>query len=234
MADYAIVVCTLGKVRWEWALENWIGSAMPIGHKRYIMGVRGMPTNDARNHAFTRACELDLDYLMFWDDDIIVRNEGAMNRLFTLMHQNPDLDIVSGVYPCRRDIPEPLVQKEDHGGVWWGWEEEITPENGKPHKVHTVYMTGTGFTFYRMSAMRKVELEPYEYINYNEDGTKFKTLELRQFMRSAEAKCTDDFDLAERAKEAGLKWVVDGDVICDQIDLETGKLWRIEDARVKV
>lgn len=205
-----VAVCTLGQVRieHEMAMAN---AKMPMGMERRLSVIMGIPTVDARNLAVKMAMDAGAKYLLFWDDDVVPRDRNAVLHMVNVMEQLP-IDLLGGVYPRRGAIPEPIVVKEEGGGVWWGWEEG---------GVYPVYMTGTGFLLIRMESLERVQSEPYALT----DGTQVNRL------FSAEHGYSDDFQFADLAAENGLKWCVAGSVVCDQIDLD-GTHYTIERAKI--
>ena len=207
-----IAICTLGKVRVEWALHI-AHAVMPVGRQRNMMSVQGMTTNDARNYAFEVALEMGVPRLMFWDDDILPRNQNALMLLTQAMDIYDKVDVLSAVYPGRvKDVCEPIVVKEKGGGMWYGWRDG---------NIHPVYMAGTGFTMFRMEAFKDVS--PPSYVEPT------KGVELRKwFTPDNEMEISDDVHFAKLCEEYGLKWYVHGAVVCDQADLD-GELYRISD-----
>jgi hypothetical protein len=166
-----------------------------------------MTTVDARNVAMALARERESEYLVFYDDDMLPRDTDAVVRLVSTMERYRDIDVLGGVYPRRRSVPDPLVFKEEDGGVWWGWEDG---------QVHEVYMTGTGFMCLRMERFG-FPTEVYELRD---------SMIPRFFDRTADR--TDDFYFADLCKQNGRKQFVHGGVICDQMNLD-GTRYSIED-----
>jgi hypothetical protein len=140
------VICTLGAVRIEWAVTHAVHNT-PMACMRGTLVVEERSTVDARNYAVdeVRRQTDDKGYLMFWDDDILPRERGAISRMFAAMQQHPEIDILGGVYPTRRDVPEPIVVAERGGSATWDWEDG---------KLHHVFMVGTGFMMVRMSSFK--------------------------------------------------------------------------------
>ena len=209
-----IAVCTLGQVRAEWAIA--LASALPpVGRKRLVTTLMGFETAHARNVACWLAQDKGCEYLMFWDDDVIPRERAALLRLVSVMDQRSEIAVLGGVYPRRSDVPEPIVVKTKGNGLWWGWADGA---------VHKVYMTGTGFTLVRVAELAGLDGPVYE----TDDG---RTLHAYFNTRPH---LTDDFWLGELCEAAGKGWYVHGDVVCDQIDRESGHLYCVEEAKVTV
>jgi hypothetical protein len=86
---------------------------------------------------------------MFWDDDMMPKERSALELLYAAMLHHPKIDVISGVYPVRRAVPDPVCMETSGAGSYWGWTDG---------KVHPVFMTGTGFTLIRMDALKDVPL----------------------------------------------------------------------------
>ena len=211
-----VATCTLGKVRAEWALA-FKGAVAPSGRTQHITLIEGFPTAHARNVACQVAEKNGYELLFFWDDDVVPRDKQAFMRIINDMAIQTGVTAISGVYPRRTETPEPIVVAERDGGVSWAWQDG---------KLHKTYVAGTGFMCLRVADLGKIELPNYEA----DDGN-----QLRMYFNSQEDPypVTDDFWLGDRLEEAGLIWMVDGGVVCDQTDIE-GRVYRVEDARVEV
>ena len=207
-----IACCTRGTLRVEHEVAV-LYQVFPLARQVNYQVFSGMASaEDARNWAYKEALDEQPEYLMFWDDDILPRSRSAIPQMASIMAQNSSIAVLGGVYPMQRTAdPEPIVVKERGGGVWWGWEDG---------KVHDVYMTGTGFTMLRMSALATLDVgkygEPPLPHLFERDG-----------------RGTDDESFAALCSKHDLRWCVAGNVTCDQISLE-GHVYRIEDAKVAV
>lgn len=211
----ALGVCTLGKVRIEHEIMM-LSTGMPLGQAQAFVVVKGYGIQDARNIAWAAAEGQGWEYFMFWDDDVIPITNATVETLLETMEQNPEIDILGGVYPARQSIPAPIVTIEPYGKPWWGWEDG---------GIHKVWMTGTGFTMYRMESIKK--LTPPTKAFKGKSGP----WEIKEYFRLEDG--TDDYVLARDAEAAGLTWYVHGGVICDQMELD-GRRWEIKNARQRI
>lgn len=183
-----VVVCSLGQVRVEWAISFALQSS-PFGIPRNTLFIPNRSTVEARNLAVKLARENKMKYLMFWDDDMIPKLRDGMERLYTTISHNPQIDVICGVYPIRREVAAPIIiEKKESAEVYWGWED------GKAHKV---YMGGTGFMMIRLASFEDVT------VPFFEDS----------------AMMSDDYHFAEVCAKHGKSIYVDGAVVCDQMDL---------------
>lgn len=211
----AIGICTLGLIRVEHEVMM-SGVGLPLGQAMGRIYVKGYGIQDARNIAWNAAEGQGYEYMMFWDDDVVPLTGGAVETLLETMEQNPEIDILGGVYPVRQSIPAPIVTKENSGKPWWGWEDG---------GIYKVWMTGTGFTMYRVSSIQRI----------NASTKSFQTVkgpwEVREFFRLQDG--TDDFALAVEAENASLTWYVHGAIVCDQIE-PTGLRFEVKNARQRI
>ena len=211
----AIATCTLGLVRVERDVM-FMAAGMPLGQAQGFVFTVGYGIQDARNIAWNAAEGQGWEYFMFWDDDVVPHAFGYIEMLLETMEQNPTIDILGGVYPARQGAPAPIVLKEKDGGPWWGWEDG---------GIHQVWMTGTGFTMYRVSSIKRLN-PPAKTIN-----TLKGAWSVKQYFRLEDG--TDDVALAIEAEAAGLSWYVHGAAVCDQIE-PTGERFEIKDARQRI
>jgi hypothetical protein len=216
----AIAICSLGAVRIEHEIML-LGVGMPLGQALAFIPAVGYGIQDARNIAWAGAEGAGYEYLMFWDDDVMPLAGHAAETLLETMDQNPEIDILGGVYP-QRGFPAPIVALDSSLKPWWGWEDG---------GIHKVWMTGTGFTIYRMSSIKKLDA-PVRQMAVK-DG-KGNPATVREYFRiGTSAGATDDYVLAKDAEQAGLSWYVHGGVVCDQLEL-SGLRYEIKNARQRI
>ena len=110
MSDLLIAICTLGKVRAEWAAG--LAIMKPVSGRPYELTlIQGMSTVDARNVAMALAFERKSEYMLFYDDDMLPRDPDAVLNLVSTMERYKDIDVLGGIYPRRRSVPDPLFFK---------------------------------------------------------------------------------------------------------------------------
>jgi glycosyltransferase involved in cell wall biosynthesis len=204
-----LAIPTRGAVRVEWATGLRI-QAQPTGLNWDMINILGHTVDDARNVSVQMAKDGNYEFVLFFDDDIVPHHELAFAKLINGIIQHPEIAALGGVYPRRYGTHEPIVVRELTQGVWWGWEDG---------NIHKVFMTGTGFTVFRMSALPEVE----QYAA--PDGTK-----IGRYFQHNEFGKTDDVFLAEMFAEQGLGWYVHGGVQARQMDLD-GRVYDFDNAR---
>ena len=142
------VICTLGAVRIEWAAAFAIHQ-VPMSCQRGTLVIEERTTVSARNHAMTEVMDKTPGgLLLFWDDDIIPRDRSTMARMIAAMNVHPEIDVLGGVYPTRREVPEPIVVANAYEGAYWGWQDG---------NIHKVFMVGTGYMMIRMDSFKDTE-----------------------------------------------------------------------------
>lgn len=211
----AIATCTKGLIRVE-RDAIFMTTGMPLGQAQGFVFAVDYGIQDARNISYAAAESEGYEYVMFWDDDVVPHAVGYSEMMLGAMEQNPEIDILGGVYPARQGAAVPIVAMEKDGASWWGWEDG---------GIHKVWMTGTGFTMYRTGRMKRLN-PPVKTLN----TAKGPLLCKEYFRLDAD---TDDYTLAIDAESAGLSWYVHGTAVCDQIE-PTGKRFEIKDARQRI
>lgn len=141
-------ICTLGLTRVEWAAAFALRFPS-LGGVRETAVILDRTTSDARHHAVKAAQEKNADILFFWDDDIIPLHRKHQAEMLETMARHPEIDVLGGVYPTRRDTLEPIVIAVRDDLPWWGWQDG---------KVHKVFMVGTGYMAIRMASFKDVPL----------------------------------------------------------------------------
>lgn len=222
MSDILCVTPTLGTTRVEWGLMLR-SQRMPLGLNIMFSAVQGEEIANARNLAMTEAIKRGIQYLMFYDDDILPREPKNLAMMLDTIKQQ-EVDICGAVYPARlRGHPEPIVVKKLGDGPWWGWQDG---------NLHKVYMTGTGFTIFDMGRIFPHLPEQYHVTSKqkNPDTGENEEWDLYKFFDFVDYQTgSDDFYLAEYAEKNGLNWYVHGGIMCDQVDRD-GFVYRVEDA----
>lgn len=214
-----MAICTKGKVTIEHEyclmMQLW-----PLGHYRDFFVAKGHTIENARNLAAHRAIAQDFDVLFFYDDDILPTTVDAVQQLITVMDQNEKVEVLAGVYPRRTPIPEPVCSEVTGGGPFWGWRDG---------KIHECYMVGTGFTMYRVKALKRLideGLAPeYKVKSGNIESKDVETVKVRKFFRIDTQ--TDDFNFSMDFGES-IRQFVHGGVVCQQVDLKTGGVWDLD------
>lgn len=219
---FEVAVASINEVvRLEWAVV-FGNAALPSGLPVHLRTITGKSLLDARNGAVAGAIEREVEYLMFWDDDVVPRRQDALIQLYSAMVANPEISIIGGVYPRRKyAAPEPIVMHEKDGGAWWGWQDG---------EVHPVYMTGTGFTILRLADFAGLKLPAHILESGEVIPQVFGAEDWAKADGKVRGRITDDCWLADVCEANDLIWAVHGGVVCRQIDLH-GQVYDIEDAR---
>jgi hypothetical protein len=159
-------ICTLGLTRVEWAAA-FAQRAFILGGGRETVIILEQSTSGARHKAVELAREKDADILFFWDDDIIPLNRNHQAGMIAAMAYNPHIDVIGGVYPLRRDVPEPIVSAAPGAPAYWGWQDG---------KIHKVYMVGTAFMAIRLESFTDIPLPWFDDSELTSDDYTFAAL----------------------------------------------------------
>ncbi len=207
----AIITPTLGMMRVEVAMAMQ-KAVFPMSIVRTIGTIKGRTTSEARNLAMKTVYADKIEFLMFWDDDIIPHDVAAPAKLMNVMLNNPQVSAVGAVYPRKiATTREPIVFKDRGETAWWGWRDG---------RVHEVYMSGTGFMILRVNDIAKMEVEAVDIGGDEKIPDLFRTTEeddLRQ---------TDDFYFAELCYRNKKRIFVHGGVLCEQIE-KNGQVFQV-------
>lgn len=197
-----IGVPSRGNIRLEWAaMLKSLGE--PVNYSWALQTTLGKPVDEGRNMVARYAVEHNANYLFFIDDDVLVPNQ-ALRRMVYSMEQNPEWDLLSGIYVTKSDPPEPLIFGENPDGAFWDWKfNEIFPISG----------CGMGCCLIRGSALQKVK-EPWFYYRHEAEGIN----------RLEEG---EDLYFCRKLREAGGVLMADGGVLCGHID-ENGKVYSLD------
>lgn len=141
-------ICTLGLTRVEWAAAFAL-RAPTLGGVRETVVILDRATSEARHHAVREAQRKGADILFFWDDDVIPLHRAHQAKMLAAMAEHPEIDVLGGVYPVRREVTDPIVIAVRDGLPWQGWRDG---------KLHKVYMVGTAYMAIRMSSFADVPL----------------------------------------------------------------------------
>ena len=191
--------------------NNFI-TQVPMNYNMRQFNLVGKPIDEARNFFAEQAVEHDAKYLFMWDEDT-QPPPYIMRQLINRMEWNPDWGMVGGVY-CQKVEPEvccaPMVFKGVGQGPYWDW---------RAGDVFEVDGIATGVSMIRVEALKDVE-KPW-----------FKTLtDFDPYLDGIPrgTAWTEDLWFCKRLKDTG-KWKIyaDGALICNHIDLDTGKVYSL-------
>jgi predicted SAM-dependent methyltransferase len=179
----------------------------PINFNHFFHVVEGKPVDEARNMMCSWAIENKLKYMFFLDEDTVPPTY-TLRRLIFMMENNPQMDVLGGVYFSKCETPAPLVFKEAGMGSYWDW---------KVGELFQVWGIGMGCTLINTQIFDKLQ-EPYFLTikgDASVDGVSY-----------GEA-WTEDLYFCEKVKKAGGRIFADSSIICDHYDVNTGKVYTL-------
>ncbi len=199
-----LAIPTRGTMRMEWALALR-DLAMPLNCSHVIRTVIGKDVVEARNIAMKDALDLDAEYLVFLDDDVLIPPQ-ALHRMFYLMRHNPDWDLLTGIVTTKTIQPEPCIFRKDVSGAFWDWKFPDT---------FPIDACGMAFCMIRLSTVKEKMSEPWfkwpkgmDEDTYREEG--------------------EDIYFCRRLQEAGGTLMADGGVLCGHLTAD-GKVITISE-----
>jgi len=123
---------------------------VPCGYNMAEIRCDGWEIGEARNRVVQEALDKNIKYLFFLDWDVLIP-PMTLVRLVYLADNNPEYDIVSGIYCMKQDPAEVLLWRSWGAGVdWdWTWGDTITDAIG----------IGAGVMLLRMSMFESLDGE---------------------------------------------------------------------------
>lgn len=202
--SYWVVIPSVGSHRTEFSIAL-LNAGAPINASTGVFLPIGRLVDEVRNEFAAKAVENNVPYLCFIDEDVLIPPH-AIRQLFYRLENNPEVDVVSGVYCVKSDPPMPLVFRGDCVGPYWDW---------KIGEFFEATGCGMGITMIRTEVFKKMAPPWFMTQSYSE-WTKDGWYNFRG---------TEDLYFARRAREeAGAKVYIDASIICEHIDKE-GRRW---------
>jgi hypothetical protein len=115
-----IGIPTLGRpvpIQWAFAFKSL---NPPINYNVNVHVVTGKPVADARNEIAKSAVERKAKYIFFLGDDVVCPGH-TLRQLIYRLENNPQIDVVGGVYCAKADPSYPLVFRGNGHGSYWDW-----------------------------------------------------------------------------------------------------------------
>lgn len=216
-ASQGIVVPACVPLRWA---LNHMQIVVPLNTSMTYLAKWGVRSAEARQHMTMNALALNPDYILYWDDDVIVPPLGIF-ELYNFMQQNPDAGLVSGVYCTRPPTPiEPFIYKQHGEGAYWGFEA------GPDAKPEEIWSAGAGLLLVRTSSIRKaMELHPNEPLWADEQAYKLAGEEgFDELDPNNRTMWGHDIRFCRLIAETGDKLFVNGRVLCGHWDFATSTM----------
>jgi len=138
----------------DWALQF---RRLYIPFKHNFLLNKGYPIDIARNHLVKEALKQGVDYILFWDSDVIPERIDALKLLM-----DHDYPIVSGAY----------FSKKGHLCAWLYDEEKnkLNPVKFEKDAVMEVDAVGAGFCLIKAEVFKKIPEPWFEWTLYEEKG----------------------------------------------------------------
>lgn len=211
---------TLGRnVTLDWAFA-YKSLVPPINFHMVTAVVMGKPVDLARNEIVAHALERNHKYIYFMGDDTIPPH-NILKQLIYRAENNKDHGIITGVYCSKSDPPAPLVFRGNGVGSYWDW---------KIGEYFQITGCGMDAVLIRTDVFR--ELIEKNIVGKDRQGFPefFKTVEEDDFddnINNANMWTEDLYFLKIVDKHSSFKVFCDGTMICDHVDVGTGKKYTL-------
>lgn len=200
---------TLGRpVSLDWA-SAYKSLHPPINYNMTVMQIKGLPVAEARNAIAKEAIRIEARYIFFLGDDVIVPGH-TLRQFIHHMENHPEIGVIGGVYCSKSSPSAPLVFRGNGRGSYYDW---------KIGEFFEVTGLGMDCTIIRTSILKEVS-EPW-----------FQTVDKDDFdqgINKANQSTEDLFFLGKVSAETKYQIYCDGSIICDHIDVFSGKKFNLE------
>lgn len=197
----AIAIPTWGKVTIAWASAfKHLGG--PLGSNCIELSpVIGQPIAKARNQLMQQAIDSGCDFVFFLGDDVLPQGD-ALIRLLQRMWDNPEIDMVTGMYWTKHWPTQPYIWRGMQRGPYMDW---------KYGEFFEIDFAGCDCLLIRITPEMKALGPEWFSTNWSwEDAPAPQLL------------ATEDFYFYTKAREAGMKLWCDSLVQCIHEDRNTG------------
>lgn len=200
----AIGIPTWGRVSTLWA-RAYRHLGCPLGSSAAEIEVRDKPIAAARNEIMGTAIASGADYVFMLSDDVIVPGDTII-KLLQRLWDNPEIDMVTGVYWTKGDPTQPYIWRGMQRGPYLDW---------KAGEFFPVDFAGCDCLLIRLSPEMKALGPEWFNTEWLWEPTQEKPSEL----------ATEDFYFYTKARDAGLKLWCDTNAQCLHEDRASGRLF---------
>lgn len=205
----ALALPTWGKVSVNWA-RAYRHMGGPLGSNMVELQPEvGKPIDEARNALMEAAIANNCDFIFFLGDDVLPPSD-AMMKLLQRMWDNPEIDMVTGMYWTKGWPTQPYIWRGMQRGPYMDW---------KLGEFFPIDFAGVDCILMRLTPKLK-EMGPDWFSldwTWSNEGEKPSLL------------ATEDFYFYTRARKAGIKLYCDTSVQCLHEDRDTGMVWGLTD-----
>src|SRR5215471_3096158 len=181
----------------------------PMNNNTIYFETHGMNIDAARNFFAEKAIEHKARYIFMWDEDVLLPG-NAIRELCYVADNWPNVGVVAGIYCLKVDHPEPMVFKDQAGGVYWDW---------KVGEVFECAATSMGCTLIRTEMLKDLE-KPY-----------FRTVDdMTPYLDGVPMgeQWTEDLYFCRKVTDTK-KWkvVAHGGLVMPHVDVRTGRRYEL-------
>lgn len=199
-----VTICQPRRVKEETPAQNLDGyEGLHIdvnGFSHAFVDIAGESVDVARNYLIEAAIDSGAKYMLFVGEDTVLPYYG-FTKLHETAEKNPDA-VVAGVYYIKISSPMVMVQKDGF----------VVPANVDKGQVFEAWQTGMDAMLIPIDILKKMKEQepelPFTCIANEVEGIPF---------------IGEDNFFVHRLRKAGFRLLVDTDVQCLHMDLESGK-----------
>lgn len=189
-------------------LMHMLQKLPPLNVKLSYIVRQGELPAAARNGILTRALAENIDFVIFFDDDVMFPDITPY-RLWVMMQKHPEAACITGVYSTKLSPTEPLIYLDSGSGAYWDWPMgALIPIDG----------AGAGCMIVRMEAVRKLD-PPWFTDKLKDNNSDAGGYVIRNFWGQ------DRYFHRRLNAESGMKVYADTGLLLGHLDVRTQKTY---------
>lgn len=139
----------------------------PVGHKLFFEFVRGYDCATARNNIVFKAQDMDVDYVLMVDNDVVLPGDVLRNML---EHQ---VDVCLGYYAHRgpKNVftgTTSVCKLGEFNYTWQYTDKELKELREKGQHKLQIHGGGMGCALIKMDVFRRIPYPWYDWVNYHD------------------------------------------------------------------
>jgi hypothetical protein len=201
---------------------NHMNLVQPLNAAMTYFVEPGRLSAEARQIMTKASIRLGAKYILYWDDDTLPPRKG-LYTLHNWMERHPEAGAITGVYTTREDPPEPLIYMEHGTGAAWDFPMGLGAE------PVPIFSCGAGFLLVRTCAITET-IERLQKENGGKEVAVWadgRTVPNKKDANRMRIMWGHDVRFCKILQETGWPVYVHGEVLCDHLDIATGKMYSV-------
>jgi hypothetical protein len=203
MVTFAILMPFSGRyVPPLWAI-NLMSLQWPLGCSHFVLSATSKNRAQNRTDLVRSAIKHGVKYVLFMDDDTMPPPDAVKKLHYELETADDDVIACGGIYTTKELPSEPLVYLEEDAGPHWKW---------RVGDVFQCQGIGTGCLMIKADSFAKIPEPWFRDIDSIDEVGDDPAMKLPPHLTAF--RMTDDLYFCMKVKQAGLKILAHGGVLC--------------------